>query len=63
LRRRCAGHRLLHEWSVTGGGAASATHPSFRAINPLLGDLKTSRSGTFHAFGFEKYADRYLAQV
>jgi hypothetical protein len=29
----------------------------------VLGNLKTSLSGTYHAFGFEKYADRYLAQV
>jgi hypothetical protein len=29
----------------------------------LLGNLKTSLSGTYHALGFEKYADRYLAQV
>jgi hypothetical protein len=54
---------VLHERHVTGGGAASTTHPSFRAINTLLGNLKTSLSGTHHAFGVEKYVDRYLAQV
>jgi transposase-like protein len=54
---------IRHERHVTGGGAASVSHPSFLAINTLLGNLKTSLSGTYHAFGFEKYADRYLAQV
>jgi hypothetical protein len=28
--------------------------------NTLLGNLKTSLSGTFHAFDFGKYARRYL---
>jgi hypothetical protein len=28
--------------------------------NTLLGNLKTSFSGTFHAFNFDKYARRYL---
>jgi hypothetical protein len=29
-------------------------------MNILLGNLKTSFSGTFHAFNFDKYAKRYL---
>ena len=57
------GTGVLHERHVTGGGAASASHPSFRAINTILGNLKTSLAGTYHAFGFEKYAQRYLAQI
>ena len=57
------GTGILHEPHVTGGGAASAKHPSFLAVNTVLGNLKTSLSGTYHAFGFEKYAHRYLAQV
>ena len=39
-------------------------HPNdlsqFRWNNTLLGNLKTSLSGTFHAFNFDKYARRYL---
>jgi hypothetical protein len=27
----------------------------------VLGNLKTSLSGTYHAFDFQKYAARYLA--
>ncbi|MGZ5397792.1 MAG: transposase, partial [Mycobacterium sp.] len=30
--------------------------------NTLLGNLKTAISGTYHAFGFAKYAHRYLAE-
>jgi hypothetical protein len=44
---------------VTGG-----KHPNeltqFRWINTLLGNLRTSLSGTFHAFNFHKYAKRYI---
>ena len=39
-------------------------HPNelseFRWINTILSNLKTSFSGTFHAFRFDKYANRYL---
>jgi hypothetical protein len=52
-----------HERSVTGGGAASVKLPKSRAVNTLLGNLKTSFSGIYHSFDFEKYAHRYLAQV
>lgn len=57
------GTGILHEQHVTGGGATSAKNPHFWAINTVLGNLKTALAGTYHAFGFEKYADRYLAQV
>ena len=52
-----------HERTVTGGGAASVKLEKFRAVNTLLGNLKTAFSGTYHAFDFVKYAHRYLAQV
>jgi len=35
--------------------------PEFKWINTVLGNLKTSLSGCYHAFGFRKYAPRYLA--
>lgn len=54
---------ILHQPHVTGGGAASAKHPAFGAVNTALGNLKTSLAGTYHAFGFKKYAHRYLGQV
>ena len=52
-----------HEPTVTGGGAASAKLPQFKAINTLLGNLKTALTGTYHAFDFAKYAHRYLAEA
>lgn len=57
------GTGILHQPHVTGGGAASSKHPSFLAVNTVLSNLKTALAGTYHAFGFEKYADRYLAHV
>lgn len=35
----------------------------FKWINILLGNLKTSLAGTYHAFHFAKYGHRYLADV
>ena len=57
------GTGILHEPHITGGGAASAKHPSFLAVNTALGNIKTSLAGTYHAFGFRKYSTRYLGQV
>jgi len=52
----------VHERIVTGGGAASAKLPQFRAVNTVLSNLKTALSGTYHAVKFAKYAHRYLAE-
>lgn len=54
---------IVHRRIVTGGGSASAKLPQFTAVNTLLGNLKTAINGTYHAFGFAKYADRYLGAV
>lgn len=35
--------------------------PEFQWINTVLGNLKTSLSGSYHAFNFRKYATQYLA--
>lgn len=50
-----------HEPIVT-GSKAGARFPQFKAVNTLLANLKTSIRGTYHAFGFAKYAHRYLAE-
>ena len=57
------GMGILHEPHITGSGPACVKHPSFLAVNTILGNLKTAFAGTLHAFGFAKYAPRYLAQV
>jgi hypothetical protein len=49
----------LHKAVVTSGKHPNDL-PQFRWINTLLGNLKTSLYGTFHAFNFDKYASRYL---
>jgi ISXO2-like transposase domain/Transposase zinc-ribbon domain len=53
----------VHDRTVTGGGAACVKLPQFHAINMVLGNLKRSLSGTYHAFDFAKYAHRYLAEA
>jgi ribosomal protein L37AE/L43A len=52
-----------HDRQVTGGGKASVRNDKFRAVNTLIGNLKTALSGTYHAVKFAKYACRYLAEV
>jgi hypothetical protein len=38
-----------HEPIVTGTGRKAARHPSFKAVNTALGNIKTSIAATFHA--------------
>jgi ribosomal protein L37AE/L43A len=52
-----------HEPTVTGSGKRSSKLPQFKAVNTLLGNLKTALNGTYHAFDFAKYAHRYLAEA
>lgn len=52
----------MHERHVTGGGRQGAQTPQLHWVNTLLGNLKTSMAGTYHAFDHAKYAQRYLAE-
>ena len=52
-----------HQPHRVGSGKQAVAHPQFHWVNTLLGNLKTSISGTYHAFDFHKYAHRYLAEV
>ena len=47
---------------VVGKGRKSTDMECFTWVNTILGNLKTSISGTYHAFDFEKYAHRYLGE-
>lgn len=47
--------------SVVVGGRKPKDMPEFEWINTVLGNLKTSFSGSYHSFAFRKYAARYLA--
>lgn len=57
------GNVASHEPVVVGSGRQAVRHPEFKWVNTLLGNLKTSISGTYHAFKFAKYAHRYLAEA
>lgn len=46
-----------------GTGRQAAQHAEFRAVNTVLGNLKTAINGTYHPFDFHKYAQRYLSEV
>lgn len=54
---------MTHDRTVTGGGPRSVELESHRAVNAVLGNLKTAMSGTYHAIKFARYAHRYLAEV
>lgn len=58
-----AGEVASHTPVVVGSGRQSVEHPEFRRVNTVLSNLKTAISGTYHAFKFAKYAQRYLAEV
>lgn len=57
-----AAHAGVHDRNVTGGGAVAAKHPKFKAVNTILGNLKTALRGAYKAFDFGKYGHRYLAK-
>ena len=44
-------------------GKAGTEVTGARWVNVVLGNLKRSLDGTCHAFGFFKYAERYLAEA
>jgi transposase-like protein len=46
---------------IVEGGRKPKDLPEFYWINTILGNLKTSFSGAYHAFKFAKYSTRYLA--
>lgn len=50
-----------HEPIITGSGRKAARHPSFKAINTALGNIKTAIVATFRP-GAKKHAARRLAE-
>ncbi|WP_155963337.1 IS1595 family transposase [Enterobacter sp. BIDMC 29] len=52
-----------HEVRIAPRGKAGTEIEPFSWLNILLGNLKTTLSGTYHAFKFAKYAQRYLSDV
>ena len=54
-----AGYR--HTAIVCGGGKKGVKNPTFRWVNTMLGNVKNSITGTFHAISLE-HVPRYLAE-
>lgn len=52
-----------HRPCVVGTGRRRTDMQRFDWVNTILSNLKTSISGTYHAFKFFKYIHRYLAEV
>jgi hypothetical protein len=48
-----------HECTIVAGRKPKDV-PELQWINTVLGNLKTSLSGSYHSFGFRKYAAQYL---
>ena len=45
------------------GGRKPKEVPILQWLNTIMGNVKTGLSGTYHAFKFQKYGDRYLAEI
>ena len=45
------------------GGRKPKEVPIFQWLNTIMGNVKTGLSGTYHAFNFNKYGNRYLSEV
>jgi hypothetical protein len=53
----------VHDREIPGGGKASGPNEKSKAVNTLIGKIKTALTGTYHAVKFAKYGYRYLAEV
>lgn len=56
---------LNHAHTVieAGGGRATTEVEGARWVNIVIGNVKRALDGTYHAFGFFKYAERYLGEA
>jgi hypothetical protein len=50
-----------HRPYVLGGGRQAVEHPAFKWVNTILGNVKNSLKGTYHAVS-KKHIPRYLAE-
>ena len=58
-RERDHAHTVIE----AGGGRAACEAEGARWVNIVMGNIKRALDGTYHAFGFFKYAQRYLAEA
>ena len=59
--RAVSGDQTTHQAIITGGGPDSVTLEAFTWVNTMLGNLKNSLRGTYHAVS-AKHLPRYLAE-
>jgi transposase-like protein len=59
LRKLGFEHRVV----IAPRGKLGTEIDAFKWLNVLIGNLKTALSGTHHAFNFDKYGHRYLAEA
>jgi hypothetical protein len=52
----------IHQPTIVGGRKPKEL-PMFHWVNTVLGNVKTGLAGAYHAFGFHKYATRYLGAI
>ena len=48
---------------ITDGGKAGVLNDKFRAVNTLIGNVKTALTGTYHSIKFAKYAYRWRRRL
>jgi len=53
----------VHTVIDAGGGRAAGEVEGARWLNIVMSNVKRALDGTYHAFRFFKYADRYLAEA
>lgn len=52
---------FCHQIIITGGGPDSVKRPEFKWVNTMIGNVKNSIRGTYHAVS-ERHVPRYLAE-
>jgi hypothetical protein len=53
----------VDEQQIVGAKRKSTEMPCFAWVNSVLSNLKTATGRTYHAFDFQKYAQRYLGEA
>lgn len=61
--RACIDLDHAHSVIDVGGGRAATEAEGSRWVNTVLSNVKRAMDGTYHAFRFFKYADRYLGEA
>ena len=52
-----------HHQVIVAGGRKPRDLPDFKWVNTIIGNVKTSLNGAYHAFRFSKYSERYLGAI